>query len=98
MQLRKMQGKGMEDVLGADAAAVESAMHGGLVPPEAARQMGLPKGYTPPMPAGAMARARLMGYAPEPISLETTRVRDARKKKRKQERQARKKARKRNRK
>jgi signal recognition particle subunit SRP54 len=98
MQLRKLQGKGMEDVLGEDAAAVEQALQGGLVPPEAARAMGLPKGYTPPLPAGAMARARLMGYAPEPISMESAKERDARKKKRKQERQARKKNRKRNRK
>jgi signal recognition particle subunit SRP54 len=97
MQLRKLQGKGMEDVLGEDAAAVEAAMQGGLVPPEAARAMGLPKGYTPPMPSGAMARARLMGYAPEPISTESAAERDARKKKRKQERQARKKNRKKNR-
>jgi signal recognition particle subunit SRP54 len=98
MQLRKLQGKGMEDVLGEDAKAVESALQGGLVPAEAARAMGLPKGYTPPMPAGAMARARLMGYAPEAISAESTRDREARKKKRKQERQSRKKNRKRNRK
>ncbi len=98
MQLRKLQGKGMEDVLGEDAAAVESALHGGLVPPEAARAMGLPKGYTPPMAAGAMTRARLMGYAPEPIALESAKERDARKKKRKQERQSRKKNRKRSRK
>ncbi len=97
-QLRKLQGRGMEDVLGADAGAVEQALHGGLVPPDAARAMGLPKGYTPPMAAGAMARARLMGYAPEPISIETAKERDARKKKRKQERQSRKKNRKRNRK
>ena len=68
------------------------------VPPDAARAMGLPKGYTPPMAAGAMARARLMGYAPEPIAMESAKERDARKKKRKQERQARKKNRKRNRK
>jgi signal recognition particle subunit SRP54 len=98
MQLRKLQGKGMEDVLGEDAKAVESALQGGLVPAEAARAMGLPKGYTPPMAAGAMARARLMGYAPEAISAESTREREARKKKRKQERQSRKKNRKRNRK
>jgi signal recognition particle subunit SRP54 len=97
MQLRKLQGKGMEDVLGEDAAAVE-ALQGGLVPPDAARAMGLPKGYTPPMASGAMARARLMGYAPEPIAIESAKERDARKKKRKQERQARKKNRKRNRK
>jgi signal recognition particle subunit SRP54 len=97
MNLRKMQGKGMEDVLGADAAAIERAARGGLVDPTmAAQQMGLPKGYTPPMASGAMARARMMGYAPEPISLESAKDRDARKKKRKAERQARKKARKRN--
>ena len=99
MQLRKLQGKGMDDVLGEDARAVERAMQGGLVPDAAmAQQMGLPKGYTPPMAAGAMARARLMGYAPEPISLESRKDRDQRNKKRKAERQARKKNRKRNRK
>jgi signal recognition particle subunit SRP54 len=98
MQLRKLQGRGMEDVLGEDAAAVEKAMQGGLIPPEAARQMGLPKGYTPPMASGALARARLMGYAPEPISAESAKEREARKKKRKQERQSRKKNRKRGRK
>ena len=97
MQLRKLQGKGMDDVLGEDAAAVERALQGGLVDPRAAAQAaGLPKGYTPPMSAGAMARARLMGYAPEPIAVESAKEREARKKKRKQERQARKKARKRN--
>ena len=95
MQLRKLQGKGMEDVLGADAGAVERAMQGGLMDPRAAAQMaGLPKGYTPPMSAGAMARARLMGYAPEPISVESKKDRDARNKKRKAERQNRKKNRK----
>jgi len=99
MQLRKLQGKGMDDVLGEDARAVERAMQGGLVPDAAmAQQMGLPKGYTPPMAAGAMARARLMGYAPEPISLESRKDRDQRNKKRKAERQSRKKNRKRNRK
>ena len=54
-------------------------------------------GYTPPMGQGAMARARLMGYAPEPVAVESAGDRERRKKKRKQERQARKKARKRNR-
>jgi signal recognition particle subunit SRP54 len=49
------------------------------------------------MPAGAMARARLMGYAPEPIaSTESAADRERRKKKRKQERQSRKKNRKKN--
>jgi signal recognition particle subunit SRP54 len=99
MQLRKMQGKGMEDVLGADAAAVERAMQGGLVDPRMAAQMaGLPKGYTPPMSAGAMARARMMGYAPEPIAIESAKDREERRKKRKAERQAKKKNRKKNRK
>ena len=97
-QLRQLQGKGLEDVLGADAAAVEKAMRGGGMPAQAAaQQMGLPKGYTPPMASGAMARARMMGYSPEPIAMESAAEREARKKKRKAERQARKKARKRNR-
>jgi signal recognition particle subunit SRP54 len=72
---------------------------GGMDPAAMARMAGLPKGYTPPMSAGAMARARLMGYAPEPVAVvESSRDRDARAKKRKAERQARKKARKKNRK
>jgi signal recognition particle subunit SRP54 len=95
-QLRKLQGKGMEDVLGEEAADVERAIAGGGVDPRlAAQAAGLPKGYTPPMAAGAMARARLMGYAPEPIKAESAAERERRKKKRKQERQARKKGRKR---
>ncbi|HET9551967.1 MAG TPA: signal recognition particle protein [Anaeromyxobacteraceae bacterium] len=97
MQLRQLQGKGMEDVLGADAGALGALGGGGMDPAALAMApAGLPKGYTPPMPAGAMARARLMGYAPEPVAAvgESAKERDARKKKRKQERQARKKARK----
>jgi len=98
MNLRKMQGKGMEDVLGVDAAALEG-MGGGMDPAAMARMAGLPKGYTPPMSAGAMARARLMGYAPEPVAVvESAKDREARSRKRKAERQARKKARKKNRK
>jgi signal recognition particle subunit SRP54 len=98
-QLRQMQGKGMEDVLGPDAADVQRALQGGGMDPALAGQMaGLPKGYQPRMPAGAMARARLMGYSPDPASsTETAAERDRRKKKRKQERQARKKNRKKNR-
>ncbi|HZZ84929.1 MAG TPA: signal recognition particle protein [Anaeromyxobacteraceae bacterium] len=99
-QLRKLQGKGMEDVLGGDAGAVEQLMGGGMGvdPSRLAGQMaGMPKGFQPRMPAGAMARARLMGYAPEPIAGgETRSERDRRKKKHKQERKARKDARKRN--
>jgi len=97
VQLRQLQGKGVEDVLGEDAGAVEQALEGGLDPSRMAGQMaGMPKGYQPRMATGAMARARLMGYAPEPISGETAKEREARKKKRKQERQARKQARRRN--
>jgi signal recognition particle subunit SRP54 len=98
-QLRQMQGKGMEDVLGAEAADVQRALQGGMDPALAGQMAGLPKGYQPRMPAGAMARARLMGYSPDPIaSNESAADRDRRKKKRKQERQARKKNRKKNRK
>jgi signal recognition particle subunit SRP54 len=96
-QLRKLQGKGMEDVLGEEAGDVERAMAGGGIDPAklAGQMAGLPKGYTPRMPAGAMARARMMGYAPEPIaSTETAADRERRRKKRKQERQAKKKNRK----
>ncbi|MBK9518005.1 MAG: signal recognition particle protein [Anaeromyxobacter sp.] len=97
MNLRKLQGKGMEDVLGADAAAMEQAMGGGMDQAAMARMAGLPKGYTPPMASGAMARARLMGYAPEPVAVtESSKDRDARNKKRKAERQSRKKNRKKN--
>jgi len=96
MGLRQLQGKGMDDVLGADMAAA-MAQPPGMDPAAMARAAGLPKGYTPPMPAGAMARARLMGFAPEPVAVgESARDRDARQKKRKAERQARKKNRKRN--
>jgi signal recognition particle subunit SRP54 len=97
MNLRQLQGKGMEDVLGSDAGALEQAMGGGMDQAAMARAAGLPKGYTPPMPAGAMARARLMGYSQEPAAVgESAKEREARQKKRKAERQARKKARKKN--
>src|SRR5512145_2406415 len=52
--LRQLQGKGMEDVLGADAAGLGQGM-GGMDPREMARAAGLPKGYTPPMSAAMMA-------------------------------------------
>jgi signal recognition particle subunit SRP54 len=95
MQLRKAKGQGMEDILGDDAAAVQDLIEGRQPDPAAlaAQMAGLPKGMQPRLPAGALARARLMGYAAEPISSESAKDRDDRKKKRKQERQARKKAR-----
>jgi signal recognition particle subunit SRP54 len=100
VQLRRLQGKGMEDVLGEDAHAVQAMMDGGGADPArmAAQMAGLPKGFQPRMAAGAMARARLMGYAPDPIATESDKDRERRKKKRKQERQARKQARRRNKK
>ena len=93
--LRKSKGQGMEDVLGDDASAVSDLMEGRTPDPAtlAGQMAGLPKGMQPRLPAGALARARLMGYAPEPISTESAADRDARNKKRKRERQARKKAR-----
>jgi signal recognition particle subunit SRP54 len=97
MNLRQLQGKGMEDVLGSDAGALEQAMGGGVDQAAMARAAGLPRGYTPPMPAGAMARARLMGMSQEPAAVgESAKDREARMKKRKAERQARKKARQKN--
>jgi signal recognition particle subunit SRP54 len=97
MNLRQLQGKGMEDVLGSGAGALEQAMGGGVDQAAMARAAGLPRGYTPPMPAGAMARARLMGMSQEPAAVgESAKDREARMKKRKAERQARKKARKKN--
>jgi signal recognition particle subunit SRP54 len=95
MNLRQLQGKGMEDVLGADAGSLQQSMGGGMDQAAMARAAGLPKGYTPPMPAAAMARARLMGMSQEPAAVgESAKDREARQKKRKAERQARKKARK----
>jgi signal recognition particle subunit SRP54 len=92
MQLRKLQGKGMEDVLGKDAAAMEQ--FDGMDPSMlAAQAAGLPRGVQPRVPAAMMARARLMGYATEPASTESAQDRERRRKKRKQERQARKKSR-----
>jgi signal recognition particle subunit SRP54 len=86
----------MEDVLGEAGAADDLAGGGGTSPADlAARMGGLPKGYQPRMAAGAMARARLMGYAAEPVPTESDRERERRKKKRKQERKARKEARRR---
>jgi signal recognition particle subunit SRP54 len=94
-QLRQMKGMGLTDIFGDDAGAVEAAMAGGMDPQALARAGGLPKGVTPRMPAGAMARSRLMGYAPPTgggavSAADKKKLRD----KRKRERQARKKNRK----
>jgi len=67
-QLRQLKGQGMEDLFGADAAAVESEMAGlmeaGRDPRAAARAMGLPAGQLPRMAPGQLARARQMGLVP----------------------------------
>ena len=97
MQLRKLQGKGMEDVLGEDAAAVEAAMQGGLVP-DAAPRDGPPEGLH------AADAVRRDGPRPaDGLRARADPHRDPRRarrpqEKRKQERQARKKNRKRGRK
>ncbi len=95
-QLRQLQGKSLEDLFGEDAAEVEKALKAGPDMAEQAEAAGMPRGYTPPMGAGAMTRARLMGYNPTPIvKTISAEERERLKKKRKQERQARKKNRKR---
>ncbi|HUB07434.1 MAG TPA: signal recognition particle protein [Myxococcales bacterium] len=92
-QLRKLQGKGLDDLFGDDAAAVEAAMGGGMDPKAMARAAGMPSGMTPRIPAGAMAKARMMGYLPpgKPVNAVD---RDRLREKRKRERQNRKKNRK----
>jgi signal recognition particle subunit SRP54 len=86
--LRQLKGQGMQDVFGEDAAAIQRAMV-----QQQMRDLGLPRGYTPPK--GAMAQARRAGFSPDPGGLRpvTDRERDALREKRKRERQARKKAR-----
>jgi len=89
-QLSRMKNMDLSQVFGKDAKMMEQALAGGGMP------MQLPQvapGYTPPMGAGAMARARLQGYSDAPMSKPVDR--DALRDKRKRERQARKKNRKR---
>ncbi|HEY1417611.1 MAG TPA: signal recognition particle protein, partial [Myxococcaceae bacterium] len=89
-QLSKLKNMDLSQVFGKDAKMMEQALGGGAMP------MQIPQvapGYTPPMGAGAMARARLMGYSDQPMTKQVDR--DALRDKRKRERQARKKNRKR---
>ncbi len=95
-QLRQMQGKGLEDLFGDDAAAVQAAMGGGMDAKAMARAAGMPAGMTPRMPAGAMAKARLMGYAPpgKPVaSIDRDKLREKRKRERQNKKKNRKKRR-----
>ncbi|MGI5865780.1 MAG: signal recognition particle protein [Myxococcales bacterium] len=89
--LRQLKGQGMQDIFGKDAANMQRAMI-----QQQMQAMGLPKGYTPPMGAAQLAKARKAGFAPPVGASNPTaadRERDARREKRKRERQARKKAR-----
>ena len=84
-QLRKMKGMDLSDVFGKDAGAMERMM-------QPMPQMQVARGVTAPMPAGAMNKARLMGYSNAPVVKavsedERKRLKD----KKKRERQARKK-------
>src|SRR5215472_4735659 len=91
-QLSKLKNMDLSQVFGKDAKMMEQALSGG----GAGMPMQIPQvapGYTPPMGAGAMARARLMGYSDTPMGKPVDR--DALRDKRKRERQARKKNRKR---
>jgi signal recognition particle subunit SRP54 len=91
-QLSKLKNMDLSQVFGKDAKMMEQALSGG----GAGMPMQMPQvapGYTPPMGAGAMARARLMGYSDQPMTKQVDR--DALKDRRKRERQARKKNRKR---
>jgi len=91
-QLSKLKNMDLSQVFGKDAKMMEQALQGG----GAGMPMQIPQvapGYTPPMGAGAMARARLMGYSDTPMGKQVDR--DALRDKRKRERQARKKNRKR---
>ncbi len=100
-QLRQLKGQGMEDLFGADAAAVENEMAGlmgaaGRDPRAAARAMGLPAGQLPRMAPAQLARARQMGLVPGPARPQRSDAEEAAekeriRKERKRERQAKKK-------
>ncbi|MFN0062613.1 MAG: signal recognition particle protein [Myxococcaceae bacterium] len=82
-QLQRMKGMDLSQVFGKDAKLMEQALGGGMQP------MQMPQvapGYTPPIGQAAMARARMMGYAP-PGSVKgmTDKERDAIRERRKRE-------------
>jgi signal recognition particle subunit SRP54 len=95
-QLRQMKGQGLEDVFGDDADALQRSVMQQQMQ-EQMQAMGLPKGYTPPMGQGQLAKARMAGLYPDPAGRGAEGDRDKLREKRKRERQARKKARKKNR-
>lgn len=88
-QLSKLKGMDMGAMFGKDAKAMEAAFGGGMGMPMQMPQVA--PGYTPPMGQAAMARARLMGYAPNAPKPVDDRDRDALNERRKRERQNKKK-------
>ena len=92
-QLSKMKDMDLGSIFGKDAKMMQQAMGGGMP----GMPMQIPQiapGYSAPMGSAAMAKARLMGYAPPGAPAGSAADRDKLKEKRKRERQARKKNRK----
>ncbi|WP_338865139.1 signal recognition particle protein [Myxococcus stipitatus] len=93
-QLSQMRNMDLSSMFGGDPKMMEKMMSGGM--PGMGMPMQLPQvapGYTPPMGQAAMAKARLMGYAP-PSSGGKPEDRDAIKERRKREKENKKKNRK----
>ncbi|MCY1021692.1 signal recognition particle protein [Pyxidicoccus sp. MSG2] len=93
-QLSQMKNMDLSSMFGGDAKMMEKMMGGGM--PGMGMPMQLPQvapGYTPPMGQAAMAKARLMGYAP-PSASGKPEDRDAIKERRKREKDNKKKNRK----
>ncbi|MHA7629635.1 signal recognition particle protein [Corallococcus sp. M7] len=94
-QLSQMKNMDLGSMLGKDPKALEKAMAGMGMGGMGGMPMQLPQiapGYTPPMGQAAMAKARLMGYAPPSVSKPDDR--DAIKERRKKEKENKKKNRK----
>ncbi len=91
--LRQLKGQKMDDIFGADAAAMQRSMV-----QQQMQAMGLPKGYTPPMGQAARMKAMRAGMSLdagfEGVKTVSDRERDAARERKKRERQNRKKARK----
>ncbi|MBM4381005.1 MAG: signal recognition particle protein, partial [Deltaproteobacteria bacterium] len=96
-QLSRMKDMDLGKMFGGDSSMMQAALGGGMPGMPGMGMPGMqmpqfPPGYTPPMSRDAMARARLMGYAPGPQAAGMSKKeKDALKEKRKRERQAKKK-------
>ncbi|MFL5318882.1 MAG: signal recognition particle protein, partial [Myxococcaceae bacterium] len=67
-QLSKMKNMDMSQLFGGDQKMMQAALGGGM--PGGGMPMQMPQiapGYTAPMGQAAMAKARLMGYSPNPM-------------------------------